>query len=125
MHIFEKDAASVWSELNSHDTKIVDDDLRDSFFKHFKNLGADTNGNFDELFLNEVESFLKEYNCNSSDASDCYNELISSILNQNFSIEEIDYSIDCLKKRWICQLHTSRIYQILQKHFVARFTSYL
>ena len=97
MQIFEKDTASVWAELNDADTKIVDDDMRDSFLSHFANLGVETDGiEFDESYLNEVESFLKEYDI-SGTVSDADNDLISPILNQNFSLDEVDYAIGCLK----------------------------
>ena len=99
MDIFEKDAASVWAEINDSEIKIVDDAQRDSFLKHFENLGAESgNMDFDDGYLKEVESFLKEYECNGVEIDED-NDLISPILNQNFSLDEIEYAIGCLKSK--------------------------
>ena len=99
--IFEKDAASIWAELNNTDLRLVDEGLRYSFLSHFENLGVQTDEiEFDETYLSEVESFLKEYDCNQVDIDiDPKNNHISPILNQNFTIEEVEYAIGCLKNK--------------------------
>ena len=99
MKIFEKDAASVWAELKDPDVNVIDSGLRNSFFDHFENLGVDIDkAGFDEKYLKEVESFLMEYDCNGLVDHEI-DGLISPILNQNFSIEEVEYAIGCLKNK--------------------------
>ena len=99
MKIFEKDAASIWAELKDSDTNVIDSGLRNSFFDHFENLGVNTDkAGFDEEYLKEVESFLMEYDCNGLVDHEI-DGLISPILNQNFSIEEVEHAIGCLKNK--------------------------
>ena len=92
-------ASSVWAEINKAEVKIVDDEQRDSFLNHFENLGVETDGfQFDESYLSEIDSFLEEYDSNEVDI-DADNSIISPILNQNFSLDEVEYAIDCLKNK--------------------------
>ena len=48
--------------------------------------------------MKEVESFIKEYDCDDFVNSDI-DDLISPILNQNFSVDEVEYAIGCLKNK--------------------------
>ena len=97
--IFKKDASAIWAELNKLEPNSIDIEHRDKFLHHFETLGKTPDGQkFDDIYLQEVELFLKEYDCSQSN-NNILDSNISYILNQNFTIEEVEHSIDCLKSK--------------------------
>ena len=99
INLFKKDASAIWAELNSSDNRQMDSELRDSFLKHFENLGKNPDvTDFDDEHLKEIESFLINNKADEIDEG-INKDLFSSALNQNFTLEEVEYAISCLKNK--------------------------
>ena len=97
--LFEKDASSIWAELNSSEDRQIDAECRETFLNHFKKLGIDAEGSgFDEKHLEDIESFLKTYKTDELDDI-IDKDVFSSALNENFTLEEVEYAIGCLKNK--------------------------
>ena len=98
LKVFESDISSIWAELNKEEAPSEGDNvLRENLFNHFVEIGNKPSKKyFDKKHLNEIESFLKEYDMRN-EFSESNNESINLILNKDFSIDEINHAIDSLK----------------------------
>ena len=96
--IFKNDASKIWAELNRDDCANEGDvKLRNDLLNHFVEIGQPTNEKyFNKKHLEEIQSFLKEYE-SSSNLNEGTNHEINEILNKNFTLEEIEFAIDGLK----------------------------
>ena len=95
MNIFKNDKSKIWAELSKEEAlNEGDNKLRNDLFKHFVDISKSSDENyFDEKHLDEIKSFIKEYDCShNSDIDE-----ITEFLNKNFTLEEVEYAINGLK----------------------------
>ena len=81
--IFKNDASKIWAELNRDDCANEGDvKLRNDLLNHFVKIGQPTNEKyFNKKHLEEIQSFLKEYE-SSSNLNEGTNHEINEILNK-------------------------------------------